>query len=387
MTLSRNEKILTHLSRDMKILEIGPSYGPIVRRSQGWNVFSLDHLDAEGLRKKYSYDPAVDPKAIEEVDFIWHNGSLDSAITDNHRGTFDGVIASHVIEHFPDLLGFFKAADRMLKPHGILSLVVPDKRFCFDYFQSVSLTGDVLDAHRKQRSRHSRKTGFNATAYTAKTGERISWAVGETPTLAFAFSDSLRGGHDHYTAQFDPAADPYLDFHGWYFTPSSFRLICLELAALGLMPFTEVGFFGTTGNEFFVTLQKTEEPDTANLEERRLGYLKSMLLEIREQTDSLIENGGDTRAAPHDCEGEARNAALQHAELQAQNAALRERVRELEAIERSTAWRATQMLRVAAAGLPEPVRRNLRRAAKAAYWAVTPHRMPARIRFLRNRGR
>ena len=387
MTLSRNDKILAHLNRDMKVLEIGPSYGPVVRRSQGWDVFSLDHLDAEGLRKKYSYDPAVDSKSIEEVDFIWHDGSLDTAITDNHRGTFNAVIASHVIEHFPDLLGFFKAADRMLKPHGILSLVVPDKRFCFDYFQSVSLTGEVLDAHRKQRSRHSRKTGFNATAYTAKTGERISWAVGETPTLAFAFSDSLRGGHNHYTAQLDPDADPYLDFHGWYFTPSSFRLICLELAALGLMPFTEIGFFETTGNEFFVTLQKTGEPDTANLEGRRLDYLKRMLLEIREQTDPLVEPSTDVGAPPPDGEREVQIAMARNGELEAQNAGLRERLRQLEAIEQSTAWRATRMLRGAAAGLPEPVRRNLRRAVKAAYWAVTPHRTAARIRHLRNRGK
>jgi len=56
MALSRNDKILTHLTRDMKIVKIGPSYSPVVRRSQGWNVFSLDHLDAEGLRKKYAHD-------------------------------------------------------------------------------------------------------------------------------------------------------------------------------------------------------------------------------------------------------------------------------------------------------------------------------------------
>src|SRR5947207_14937461 len=105
MTLSRNEKILVHLNRDMKILEIGPSYSPIVRRSQGWNAFSLDHLDAEGLRRKYAYDPAVDPETIEEVDFIWHAGPLDSAITDDHKGTFDAIIGSHVIAQFPDLLG------------------------------------------------------------------------------------------------------------------------------------------------------------------------------------------------------------------------------------------------------------------------------------------
>jgi SAM-dependent methyltransferase len=298
MPLSRNDKILTHLTCDMKIVEIGPSYGPIVRRSQGWNVFSLDHLDAEGLRKKYAYDPNVDPAMIEEVDFIWHDGPLDSAITDNHRGTFDGVITSHVIEHFPDLLGFFLAAGRMLKPHGILSLAVPDKRFCFDYFQSVSLTADVLEAHSKRRNRHSRKTAFNATAYTVKSADRISWSIGKTATLAFAFPDSLRGGHNQYVAETD-TADPYLDFHGWYFTPSSFRLICLELAALRLMPFSEIGFYNTTGNEFFVTLWKTEKPDLANLDDRRMNYLKAILLEIREQTDYLIDGSNYLGGATH----------------------------------------------------------------------------------------
>ena len=153
------------------------------------------------------------------------------------------------------------------------------------------------------------------------------------------------------------------------------------------MPFTEIGFYGTTGNEFFVTLQKTEQPDTPNLEERRLDYLKSMLLEIREQTNYWSKTAM-TRKRPRMLDtAEDQNAAPHHAELEAQNAALRERLRQLEAIGSSTAWRATQMLRGAADRLPEPVRRDLRRAAKAAYWAVTPHRMPARIRFLRDRSR
>jgi ubiquinone/menaquinone biosynthesis C-methylase UbiE len=51
-------------------------------------------------------------------------------------------------------------------------------------------------------------------------------------------------------------------------------------------------------------------------------------------------------------------------------------------IEQSTTWQATAVLRAAAGGLPRPVRRNLRRAARAAYWVLTPHRLPARIRFL-----
>ncbi|NTG47595.1 class I SAM-dependent methyltransferase [Agrobacterium rhizogenes] len=53
------------------------------------------------------------------------------------------------------------------------------------------------------------------------------------------------------------------------------------------------------------------------------------------------------------------------------------------AIESSTFWRASKPARVFAANLPTPVRRRLLQLARASYWAATPHRIPARIAFLR----
>ena len=57
----------------------------------------------------------------------------------------------------------------------------------------------------------------------------------------------------------------------------------------------------------------------------------------------------------------------------------------LAAIEASTIWRATKPLRAAANWVPERMRRRLRQMAKAGYWMITPHRIPARIRFIRQR--
>jgi len=53
----------------------------------------------------------------------------------------------------------------------------------------------------------------------------------------------------------------------------------------------------------------------------------------------------------------------------------------------STAWRVTTPLRRIAAQLPPPVLRHMRRAAKAAWWAMTPWRLPARMEALRERRR
>jgi SAM-dependent methyltransferase len=287
---TREVKILQKIKRGMKILEIGGSFSPILARSDGWDVFSLDHLGADELRAKYADDPVVDIDRIQTVDFICRDGPLDAAIGPEHAGTFDAIIGSHVIEHFPDLIAFFNSAGRILKPSGVLSLVVPDKRFCFDYFQPVVLTGDVLEAHAEGRTRHSRKSLFNATSYTVKAGDRIAWTQERIENLSCVSGD-LQHAHQQFTTYQDGASDPYLDFHGWYFTPSSFRLICLELAHLRLIPFEEVSFHGTAGCEFYVTLRHSDAPIFSDIAGARIGYLKGILREIREQTDYLVSDG------------------------------------------------------------------------------------------------
>jgi hypothetical protein len=57
----------------------------------------------------------------------------------------------------------------------------------------------------------------------------------------------------------------------------------------------------------------------------------------------------------------------------------------LAAIEASTMWRATKPLRAVATRVPIPIRRRLRQLAKAVYWVMTPHKIPARVAFIRAR--
>jgi hypothetical protein len=191
-----------------------------------------------------------------------------------------------MIEHIPDLVAFFRSMERVLAPGGVLSLVVPDKRFCFDFFQPVTLTGDVLEAHRAGRTRHTRTAEFNAMAYGVDAAGRICWDHHRTGLLAFREGD-LQTAHDRFFADHDRA--DYRDVHGWYFTPSSFRLIMLELAALDLLGFHEVEGFPTQGCEFYITLARGRPShDPATLRRQRMDLLTNLLLEIREQADDLV---------------------------------------------------------------------------------------------------
>jgi SAM-dependent methyltransferase len=291
--VTRNEKILARISRSMKILEVGPSYSPVLTRADGWNVFSLDHSTADELRRKYTGHANVDISRIQDVDFVWRDGPLETAIPDAQLGTFDACIGSHMIEHVPDLVAFFRSMERILSPTGVVSLVVPDKRFCFDFFQPLTMTGDVLAAHRERRTRHTRAAEFNAAAYMVRAGGEISW--GQRPTGLLEFCDGDLKAAEQVLFRGDD--DSYRDVHGWYFTISGFRLIMLELAWMGHLDFKEVDVSATQHCEFFITLGRGRPRFTDDqYRAARMDLLTNVLLDVREQTDFLL--GGPNYVGP-----------------------------------------------------------------------------------------
>ena len=275
--MTRLEKVRWHLSTDMLGLEIGPSHNPIVPKAEGWNVRTIDHATREDLIAKYR-DHGVDLNKIEDVDYVWHGEPIDELIGPTGLESFDYCIASHVIEHFPDLIGFLQNIERLLVPGGLLSLVVPDKRHCFDFFKPLTNTADLLEAHEFKRRTHSRRTVFEFVAYSAKRGDAITWDSRQQGELGFAHSlTQAKQMFDSYSE-----SEPYADFHRSYFVPSSFELVVLELRALGLTTFSVAHTFDPAGCEFYVTLEKTGThtlPDET-CERQRLELLRATTIEV-----------------------------------------------------------------------------------------------------------
>jgi len=248
--MDRKERLLSLFDASGVGLEIGPSFNPLLPKRDGHNVETLDQLSAADLREKYRNAPNVDLSAIEEVDYLSDGGSILKLI--DKPGHYDYIVASHVIEHTTDLLGFVSDCEQLLKSTGILVLSVPDKRFAFDCLRPCSTTGQVLQAHLEQRKRHTPGQVFDEVAYNCLRAGAGAWTREDTGPLAFfrplADAQEVFEELRH--------RDRFHDIHAWQFTPSTFRLIMSDLAGIGAIGLREKSFEDTVEYEFLVSLSK-----------------------------------------------------------------------------------------------------------------------------------
>ena len=238
-------------------LEIGPSIDPVASKADGYNVHIVDHLSQEELMDKYK-GHNVQVMNIEPVDFIWRGGSLCDVLDDGQQ--YDWIIASHVVEHLPDLVRFLQDCQTILKPGGILSLAIPDKRFCFDYLRFPTSTGDLIQAFVEKRTRHTPGQIFDSFAMASRLDGELSWDAESRGRLQWLHDEGFGG----LALEKSLTSTEYVDLHAWVFTPSSFRLAIHDLNLLGYLALDEEAFTPTVGCEFFVAFRNRPTSRTAD---------------------------------------------------------------------------------------------------------------------------
>lgn len=303
---ARARTLLRGVDPQARLLEIGASYNPIAPRAEGWRTTVIDHAPQDELIAKYTGEPDVWTDRIEDVDFIWTGGSVADAVPAELHGSFDVLVASHMIEHSTDLLGFLQGAERLLGPEGTVILAVPDKRYCFDYFRPLTTTADVVEAHRDGRTRHGWRTGFEHLAYAVLNEGKGAW--GQEPVGSLRFADGFGDAICKLDERF--LRDTYVDFHAWKFTPAGFELILLETCALGLCDWMVEAPIETLGCEFHVRLRRgggkaVRGMTAAALDAARMELLRRTLAEMRQQldwalSDRLAETVAGARPEPPD---------------------------------------------------------------------------------------
>jgi hypothetical protein len=189
--------------------------------------------------------------SIEEVDHLW-SGQTYAELTGktNH---YDWIVACHVIEHTPDLIAFLKDCETVLNERGVLALVVPDKRYCFDHFRPLTGLARIVDSHANQNRIHSEGTAAEYFMQVVSRGGQNDWQSFSTQPFAH-----IHTSEEALKAMGAIAGEKlFMDLHAWCFVPSSFRLLMNDLYLLGYTQLREVAFYPTEGCEFTVLLGRS----------------------------------------------------------------------------------------------------------------------------------
>ncbi len=322
-------------------IEIGALAWPIVSRADG-NITYVDWADTETLRRKYADDPNVDVDRIVRVDAVWGDKTLAEAVGAGRK--FDYVIASHVVEHVPDLIAWIGELLAVLGEAGEIRLAVPDKRYTFDCLRRETTLADIIAAHLYR-------------ARKPMAGQVLDFFINYIPVDLLGL---WQGTVDVASLRPDPARLPlavelargavagdYHDVHCWVFSPVSFTRLMEQLVAGGWLDCRCAMFTDTARHqlEFFIGL--TREPDR-----------EAAAASWRHAADALVAAGdrmaaGEALAAveaDRDLHaGRLKQVEGELARIRARLTAASERAAAAEsrvaAMTRSRSWRYTAMLR------------------------------------------
>jgi hypothetical protein len=255
----KRRKFLNDLLGNEELLgiEIGGLDKPLVVRSdltKGSEILYADHLSTEGLRKKYKADPTVDLNALVEVDIVNESGQFSSSL--NGR-LVDYVVASHVVEHVPNPIQWLQMLFEILRPGGFVFLVVPDKRFTFDFQRPPTTFGEILESYLCDKKAPSVRDVFDhhSSAVMIDGGRVWKGVLGKEELVPLASNkDAFKYAQEVHKD------GVYHDVHVSIFTPLSFFSIIERLIDTNLLMLEIIGFRDTSINdiEFFVCLKKPQ---------------------------------------------------------------------------------------------------------------------------------
>ncbi|MEI8125939.1 MAG: methyltransferase domain-containing protein [Parachlamydiaceae bacterium] len=259
MNKTRRQRILNTVDVSRGVgLEIGPLMAPIVTKDAAKRVYYLDHMSQKDLIEKYGHEPMVDTSKIEPVDFVVDKKSLKSSVGNMK---FDYIVASHVIEHMPDLISWLQEVEEILKIGGVLALAIPDKRYTFDISRRTSTVNEVMVSYFDKLHHSSNVMMYDYyREYRHDVDSQKAWSEKDyVSTLNRRWTKQ-----EAINAYEDNKAGKYLDCHCFTFTPYSFIEILRELITEKLVNLEVVNFIETIKNdmEFHISLRKVSSKES-----------------------------------------------------------------------------------------------------------------------------
>lgn len=255
--VQRARFVQSHLAMEGRGLEIAPYFNPIVDKA-AHDVFYVDCIDNRTIQRKALENPKGRERMPQRIDAVWVPGRRLSRCVRGRK--FAYAVASHVMEHVPDPLGWLWQVFECLEVGGRIALMLPIRNRTMDYYRNDTTFGQIVgwSVEKPVRPTPTQVMDFLSQSFFHQ-GELVEEGCMPPYELAprhYTDDDALR------YARFVWKKKHYLDVHCSTWTPESFVEIFTRLRQVGLLscvftgPFT--GFPGATRSEFLAILEKVD---------------------------------------------------------------------------------------------------------------------------------
>ena len=122
---------------------------------------------------------------IPDIDYVLiqpDGHTLSIAEAAKPGAPYDWIVASHVIEHVPDVVGWLTDLAEIAVDDGVLALIVPDQRYTFDVHRPLTTVGQMLQAHEDGDERPSVRAVYDHFSATLDYKYLEVWR-GNAPTF------------------------------------------------------------------------------------------------------------------------------------------------------------------------------------------------------------
>jgi SAM-dependent methyltransferase len=229
------------------VLEIGPGHAPFPTAPTA-RVTYADRKVAGGRDANFPELAGMPHGPQADVDVDLDRDGL-GVFAD---GSFDAVVASHIIEHLANPIAALREIHRVLRPGGRVVLLVPDRDHTFDAGRDPTPLAHLLDEYRR-----------SVTAVDDEHIREFCGAIFDGPVI---HPPEVRDWHDPARLDAERMAlhrRRTIHVHCW--TPEEFAALLVGLVALGLTTWRLVDLYlredleDDPGIEFGLVLQRPDE--------------------------------------------------------------------------------------------------------------------------------
>ena len=248
---------MKYVNASSKGLEISPYFDAFVKKDD-YNVDYTDYISNEEIAVRASQNGDYTGEVIPRVDFVWTPGkTLAQCIISSDP--YDYVVASHVMEHVPNPIGWLNEILRTVRDGGYVILFLPDRQISNDHFRKPTETAELIEWWIEQPviPTSGQILDCLVNTYCALDRDNLYFDNSHQPIepLRRLYPDEVATDF----ALMGYNKNQYMDVHCTVWSADSFRETFQRLIAGGFIN-VEVETVSSEIMEFLVVLRKKGEP-------------------------------------------------------------------------------------------------------------------------------